>query len=65
MHKAKEQKIKGKTFSLNKKRNTLCILIGFHYQKKKKNYKGNCKKILVVKPWHLEEGELLSGSAGW
>ena len=34
-------------------------------KKKKKNYKGNCKKILVVKPWHLEEGELLSGSAGW
>ena len=31
----------------------------------KKNYKGNCKKILVVKPWHLEEGELPSSSAGW
>ena len=31
----------------------------------KKNYKRNCMKSLVVKPWPLEEEELLSGSAGW
>ena len=34
-------------------------------KKKKKNYKRNCMKSLVVKPWPLEEEELLSGSAGW
>ena len=64
MHRAKDQKIKGKTFSLNKKRDTLCILTGSR-SKKKKNYKMNCKKILVVKPWPLEEEELLFGSARW
>ena len=34
-------------------------------KKKKKNYKRNCMKSLVVKPWPLEEDELLSGFAGW
>ena len=34
-------------------------------KKKKKNYKRNCMKSLVVKRWPLEEEELLSGSAGW
>ena len=33
--------------------------------KKNKKKKKNCKEILVVKPWPLEEEELLSGSAGW
>ena len=33
--------------------------------KKKKNYKKDCMKSLVVKPWPLEEDELLSGFAGW
>ena len=33
-------------------------------KKKKKSYKRNFKKILVVKHWPLEGEELLSGSAG-
>ena len=61
VHKAKEQKIKRKMFSLNKKGNTLYTQTGCHYQKKKKNW----KEIPSVKPWPLEEEEeLLSGSAG-
>ena len=62
MHKVKEQKIKGKMFSLKKKGSTLYTLTRCHYQNKKKK---NCKEILVVKPWSLEEEELLLGSAGW
>ena len=60
VHKAKEQKIKRKMFSLNKKGNTLYTQTGCHYQKKK-----NWKEIPSVKPWPLEEEEeLLSGSVG-
>ena len=32
-------------------------------KKKKKNYKRNCMKSLVVKPWPLKKEELLSGFA--
>ena len=44
MHRAKDQKIKGKTFSLNKKRDTLCILTGSRSKKKKKTTKGTARK---------------------
>ena len=44
VHKAKEQKIKRKMFSLNKKGNTLYTQTGCHYQKKKKKkLQGNPK----------------------
>ena len=47
MQKAKEQKIKGKKFSLDKERNKLCILTWCHYQKKKKK---KLQKELHEKP---------------
>ena len=58
-HKVKEQEIKRKTFSLNRKGNTLYTLTKCHYPKK--NYKKNYKKILSAKPWPLEEEGLLFG----
>ena len=69
-HKVKVQEIKIKTFSLNRRGNTLYTLTECHQQKKKKkknnnnNNKRNYKKILSAKPWLLEEEGLLFGSAG-
>ena len=60
VHKVKEQEIKRKTLSLNKKGNTLYILTRCHYKKKKKK----CKETQSVKPWPLEEEKLLSSLVG-
>ena len=71
-HKVKVQEIKRKTFSLNRKGNTLYTLTECHYKKKKKNNnnnnnnnnKRNNKKISSAKPWPLEEEDLISDSIG-
>ena len=60
VHKEKEQEIKRKMFSLNKKGNTLYSVTEYHYQKKKKNY----KKILSAKPWTWEWEDFPSSSVG-
>ena len=59
-HKVKEQEIKRKTFSLKKKREYIIYIDKMSL--KKKNYKRNYKKILIAKPWPLEEEGLLSTS---
>ena len=58
VHKEKEQEIKRKMFSLNKKGNTLYSVPEYHYQKK------NYKKILSAKPLTWEREDLSSGSVG-
>ena len=69
-HKVKVQEIKIKTFSLNRRGNTLYTLTECHQPKKKKkkknnnnNNKRNYKKILSAKPWPLEDEGLFSYSA--
>ena len=61
-HKVKVQEIKRKTFSLKKKREYIIYIDKMSL--KKKNYKRNYKKILIAKPWPLEEEGLLFGLAG-
>ena len=63
---SKRSKDKGKNVFIKQEKRYIMYTNRISFKKKKKkNYKRNCKKILVVKPWPLEEEELLSGSAGW
>ena len=60
VHKAKKTRDKEKNIFIKQEREYIIYTDRMSLQKKK-----NCKEILSIKPWPLEEEEeLLSGSAG-
>ena len=62
---SKRTKYKGKNIFIKQEKKYIMYTNMISLPKKKKNYKRNYMKSLVVKPWPLEEEELLSGFAGW
>ena len=62
VHKAKKTRDKEKNIFIKQEREYIIYTDKMSLPKKKKI---NCKEIQSIKPWPLEEGELLSSSTGW
>ena len=63
---SKRTKDKGKNIFIKQEKKYIMYTNMMSLQKKKKkNYKRNCMKSLVVKPWPLNKEELLSSFAAW